>query len=398
LKGFDGWRRFRQIATWEWLERNLPVVLVAATVVALVIVIQTFRLPGMEQHVTVGCVLVGSKTDGGWNESHYTGLHNACRKVVEEAARAAEASGDERSAGPTIDGFFVRENVPEEEASLTAAVDGLVREGCQVVFLTSFGYGRHIDTIAKKHPRVAFFGISGKGEAKNSTSYFARLYQVRYLTGIVAGFESRTGVLGYVAAMPNPQSIRGINAYALGMRAANPKAKLLVRFTGSWDNEAAERESVALLQAEGADVITYHADRPYAVHEAETRGLLSVGYDAVRGEYSPRFLTAALYDWDVLYKKVLDDYLSGRTNFSRRYWLGLMEGAVKLHPLSPAVGAKAASAMEWEKGRMMVDWDVFSGQIYDNEGRLRCGRGEQISDEELFLGMNWFVEGVEIYE
>ena len=178
MKGFDGWRRFRQIATWEWLERNLPVVLVAATVVALVIVIQTFRLPGMEQHVTVGCVLVGSKTDGGWNESHYTGLHNACRKVVEEAARAAEASGDERSAGPTIGGFFVRENVPEEEASLTAAVDGLVQEGCQVVFLTSFGYGRHIDTIAKKHPRVAFFGISGKGEAKNSTSYFARLYQV----------------------------------------------------------------------------------------------------------------------------------------------------------------------------------------------------------------------------
>ena len=300
--------------------------------------------------------------------------------------------------------LVVRDNVPEEETALLAAVDDLVRDGCNVVFLTSFGYGQYMDNVAKKYPRVAFFGVSGKGEARNSTSYFARLYQVRYLTGIIAGYQSRTGVLGYVAAMPNPQSIRGINAYALGMRLANPKARLLVRFTGSWDDESAERESVALLKAEGADVITYHTDKPNAIKEAEARGLFSVGYDAVRETYSARFLTAALYDWEVVYKKVLGDYLSGRTNFSSGYWLGVVNengayiDAVKLHPLSPAVSEKAAAVMRWEKVRMTTDWDIFSGQIYDNEGGLRCGRGEQISDEELFLRMNWFVEGVEIYE
>ena len=151
-------------------------------------------------------------------------------------------------------------------------------------------------------------------------------------------------------------------------------------------------------------MITYHADKPNAIKEAEARGLFSVGYDAVREIYSARFLTAALYDWEVVYKKVLGDYLSGRTNFSSGYWLGVMNengvyiDAVKLHPLSPAVSERAAAVMRWEKVRMTTDWDVFSGQIYDNEGGLRCGRGEQISDEELFLRMNWFVEGVEIYE
>ena len=387
MKGIDDSHRFQKLAAREWVERNLPPILVMITVFALIVVIEIFQISEPKRHVTVGCVLVGGKADGGWNESHYKGLLDAC---------------DSNEDYPCV--LVVRDNVPEEEQALLAAVDDLVRDGCNVVFLTSFGYGRDMDEVAKKYSRVAFFGVSGRGEARNATSYFARLYQVRYLTGIIAGYQSRTGVLGYVAAMPNPQSIRGINAYALGMRLANPKAKLIVRFTGSWDDEDAERESVALLQAEGADVITYHADKPNAIKEAEARGLFSVGYDAVREIYSARFLTAALYDWEVVYKKVLGDYLSGRTNFSSGYWLGVMNengvyiDAVKLHPLSPAVSERAAAVMRWEKVRMTTDWDVFSGQIYDNEGGLRCGRGEQISDEELFLRMNWFVEGVEIYE
>ena len=380
MRGFDESHRFHKFATGEWLERNLPLVIVTLTVFALVVVIRSFRLPEVGKHVAVGCVLVGSMTDDGWNEGHYRGLSQAC-DIKDNPC-------------PLV----VRDNVPEEEGALFAAVDDLVRDDCNVIFLTSFGYGQYMDDIAKKYPRVAFFGIAGKGEARNCTSYFARLYQVRYLAGIVAGFESRTGVLGYVAAMPNAQSIRSINAYALGMRLANPNAKLIVLYTGSWNDEKAERESVALLQEEGADVIAYHSDKSYAVEEAEARGLFSVGYNVVRGTYSDRFLTAALYDWNVLYKKVLEDYLKGGTNFSRSYWLGLMDHAVTLYPLSPSVSPKAAAAMEFEKGRIMAEWDVFSGQIYDNEGRLRCERDERISDEELFLVMDWYVEGVELYE
>lgn len=378
MKGFEDSLRSRTTVIMDWAKRNVPLLLVAATVIALVVVIRSFRLPETGRHVVVGCVLVGAKGDGGWNESHYDALLSACN---------THSSA-----------LHVRESVPESETATHVAVDGLVKEGCNVIFLTSFGYGQYMDEIAKKYPRVAFFGVSGEGTARNCTSYFARLYQARYLAGIIAGFESRTGILGYVAAMPNSQTNRGINAYALGMRFANPKARLIVRFTGSWDDEAAERESVALLAAEGADVITYHEDKPYAVQEAEERGLFSIGYNAVNETYSDRFLTAALYDWEVLYKKVLGDYLSGRTNFSSNYWLGLMENVVRLHPMSAAVRPETRAIVNLANRRLMTDWDVFSDVIYDTEGRLRCDRGERISDEELFLRMDWFVEGVEIHE
>ncbi|MBQ7593914.1 MAG: BMP family ABC transporter substrate-binding protein [Synergistaceae bacterium] len=362
----------------KWALHNLPLLLVGIICVALVFVIRSFQLPDTEHHVVVGCVMLGARDDKGWNENHYTGLLNACK---------------------TYDcGFKMREWVAENEADLFSAVRELVNEGANVIFLTSFGYGVYMDEIAREYPRVAFFGISGEGAAKNSTTYFARLYQARYIAGIIAGASSKSGILGYITATPNPQTNRSINAYAMGMRVANPEARLIVRFNGSWEDEAAERESVALLVEKGADVITFHADRDYVIQETEKRGLMSVGYNAVYEKYSDKFLTAAMYNWQVLYKKILGDYMSGRSNFSKSYWLGFEEDAVALYQFSPLVSEETASLASAEKERIMNDRSVFSGVIYDNKGILRCANDERISDHELFTGMDWFIEGVEIYD
>ena len=362
-----------------WKQHNIPILMVIFIVALIFFVIQSFRIPYEARQVTVGVVLIGSKVDRGWNESHYDGIVNACKEY-----------------GCAVK---VREYVHEsaDEGAFYEAVEGLIGEGANVIFLTSFGYGTYMDRIAAKYPNVAFFCISGHGKAPNSTSYFARLYQVRYLAGIVAGATTKTGVLGYVAAMPNSQTNRGINAYALGMRKANPQAKLVVRFTGSWDDENAQKESVNRLAAAGADVITYHEDKPHAIRKAEAMGLYSIGYGSTMEKYTARYLTAALYDWDVVYAKVLGDYMSGRMNQAREYWLGLADGGVRMDEYSSLVSTKTRDLVEREFQRIRKQ-DVFTDVIYDNAGRLRCEEGEQISDHELFYGMDWFVEGVEIHE
>lgn len=362
----------------DWIGMNFPLALLGMIIIILVMVIQSFQLPVVEDKTVVGCVLVGERSDHGWNKNHYDGLANACR-----------AHG--------VD-LLAIDSVAETESATYAAVEELINKGANVIYLTSFGYGQYMDEIARKYPTTAFFCISDKGTAKNCTSYFARLYQARYLAGIIAGQASRTGILGYVSAMPNSQTNRGINAYALGMLAVNPKAQLIVRFTGSWDDEAEERKSVALLQQAGADVITYHADNPYAIDEAEKRGLLSIGCNDVTEQYSERFLTAVVYDWQVVYEKVLGDYMSGRVNFNSSYWLGLKEGAVKLYPLSGVVAPEAAQMEADKEQQLMLGQSVFSGVIYDTQGQLRCDEGERISDAELFSGMDWYVKGVKIYE
>ncbi len=363
---------------WEWAENNLPLLLAGFVILLLVIVIQSFQLPEMNRTVKVGCVLIGDKADKGWNESHYSGLSDACR---EHGCK-----------------LIVKDSVPEDKETVLKVVDSLVAEGCNAIYLPSLAYGPYVDDMARKHPRVAFFSLWTDSKARNCTTYFARMYEVRYLAGIIAGAQSRAGVLGYVAAMSNPEMNRNINAFAMGIRRVNPEARLIVRVTGGWSNEEKERESVALFAKEGVDVVTYHQDCPYVVREAEKRGLFSIGHDAVYEEYSDRFLTATMYDWKVVYEKVLGDYLSGRTNFSSGYWLGIEENAARLHSLSPLVSDETANLVEQEKHRIMFESSVFSGIIYDNRGNLRCDAGESIKDYELLTGMDWFAEGVEIYE
>ena len=145
-------------------------------------------------------------------------------------------------------------------------------------------------------------------------------------------------------------------------------------------------------------MITYHEDRSYALDLADEMGLFTTGYDYVSKEYSDKFLTAAVINWDMLYTGVLRDYLSGRANFSNDYWLGLPEGAVSLYPYSDRVSGETKDLVAAEEKRIMTSRDVFSGEIYDISGIQRCGENERISDDELFNHIDWYVEGVEIYE
>ena len=350
----------------------------AMLLTAIVVMILTFRTGKRDRDITVGAVFIGVSDDHGWNESHYKGIKAAC-----DAHSCRLCS---------------RMSVPEEEGARKAAVADLVGKGCSAVFLTSFGYGAYVDSIAKAYPDVAFFCISGESEAKNFVSYFARMYQARYLAGIVAGAATESGKLGYVTATPVPETIRAVNAYALGARKANPSVRVLVKFTGGWDDRQKEEAATRRLAAAGADVMTFHEDRPYEIELADEMGLYTTGYDHVFEKYSERFLTAAVFNWDMLYSRVLSDFLSGRANFANDYWLGLSEGAVSLYPYSELVTEDTRKLVSQEEQRIQSWRDVFSGEIRDNKGVLRCHENERIGDDELFNSIDWFVEGVEVYE
>ncbi|MCR4892744.1 MAG: BMP family ABC transporter substrate-binding protein, partial [Lachnospiraceae bacterium] len=340
-------------------------------VLGILALIYNFRPVDDDDSISVGVVFIGDTNDRGWNESHYKGIVKAC---LDESCK-----------------IYTKLGVPEEEEPLKDAVADLVKSGCSCIFLTSYGYGQYVNGIAKNYPKVAFYDISGGGTTHNSMSYFARMYQARYLAGIVAGAASKSNVLGYVTAAPVSETIRSIDAYALGARKANPSARVVVRYTGSWDDREKEERAVRELSDAGADVITFHEDRPYAVDLADKMGLFTTGYNYVHGDYSERFLTAALINWDIIYEKVMNDYFSGRANFWDDYWMGISDDAVSLYPCSELVTEETKELVAAEEERIKTWRDVFSGEIYDNEGRRRCGKDERISDEELFDRLDWYV-------
>ena len=360
------------------LRQHLPLVLAAIVLVLIIIIILTIGNDGSSAP-KVGLIITGSCSDDGWNGMHYQGVSYAC-----------EALGAE---------LLVKENVPEGTGRCEEAVCELIDEGAEMIILSSYAYPSEVQKTVQKYPEIAFYGISAEHYAENMTSYFGRMYQARYLAGIVAGMKTESNLVGYVAAMPNAEVNRGINAFTLGVRSVNPDANVGVIWTGAWED--AEKETVAaktLIEKHAADVITYHQNQSYVAQVADEAGVYSIGYNAEAEGLSDSYLTAAVWDWNELYYQIVREFLQGKANSVKRHWFGIETGVVELAEYSALVDESIMEQVENAKRDMSAGKDVFSGVIYDNNGELRCNEEELISDEILLEKLDWYVDGVVIYE
>ena len=139
------------------------------------------------------------------------------------------------------------EGVPEDPAMVREAIDGLVAGGANLIFTTSFGYMDPTIEAAGRHPEVVFMHCSGFKTAANAGTYFGREYEARYLAGMLAGGMTQTNIIGYVAAFPIPEVVRGIDAFTLGARSVNPEAEVRVLWTSTWYSPGIERDTAERL-------------------------------------------------------------------------------------------------------------------------------------------------------
>ncbi|MBO5487662.1 MAG: BMP family ABC transporter substrate-binding protein [Eubacterium sp.] len=323
----------------------------------------------------IGFVMSGSVEETGWNGMHYAGVKNACEQLGTQ--------------------LLVKENVKEFTGACDTAIKELVEEGAGMIILSSYGYAEEVQALVKEFPEIVFYVNSSEYHDVNMTSYFARMYQARYLAGIVAGMKTESNEIGYVAAMENNEVNRGINAFTLGVRSVNPKARVTVSWTGEWDNSEKETSAAnALIEKAGVDVLTYHQNQPNVVRAAEAAGIYSIGYHEALEGCSEKYLTSVVCDWAPVYEQIIRGFLVGKANMDNNYWIGLEADAVGLTEFSTEVTPEIKEAVEKAKTELLTGKDVFSGTIIDNEGTIRCGEKENISDEILLEQFDWFVEGV----
>ncbi|MFN5690604.1 BMP family ABC transporter substrate-binding protein, partial [Bradyrhizobium sp.] len=174
--------------------------------------------PAFAAETTIGFIYVGSRDDYGYNQAHAQGAAALKKlpglKVIEE------------------------EKVPETDAVEKTMESMINLDGATLLFPTSFGYyNPHMIKMATKYPKLRFEhcgGLWSEKDPKNAGSYFGYIDEAQYIAGIVAGYTSKSGKLGFVAAKPIPQVLRNINAFTLGAQLANPKATTQVIFTGDW--------------------------------------------------------------------------------------------------------------------------------------------------------------------
>lgn len=365
------------------MTKKKSLILLFCAVLILVVIVASILWFGSsreEEKVSIGVILPGSSLEMGWNGVHYQGIKEAC------------------------DDFDVNlvlyENVPEYSGKCEKVVREMADQGIGAIFLESYNYSEEIaDTILELKDINFFCCSSNDITSKKYTTYFARVYQARYLSGIVAGMKTKTNHIGYVAAMNNDEVNRGINAFSLGVRSVNPKAEIDVIYTDSWDDEKKERQEVNFLVNQcQADVLSYHQNQPFVVEEAEKLGVYVIGYNIEKGDFSPCLLTSVVSNWKMVYREMVKDYIQGEKNVKENYWIGIEKEAVELNFFSDEVSQETKDAVSLAKERMMNNIDVFSGLIKDNTGKVRCQKEETIRDAVLQDQMDWLVEGVVVYE
>ncbi len=330
--------------------------------------------PAEEEPFKVAFIYVGSPVDYGW-----TFEHDMARKAVE-----AEF-------GDAVETAYV-ENVTVGDVS--RILNQFAQQGYQIVFGNSFGYMDYMAEAAEEYPDIYFEHCSGYQLGPNKANYFGRMYQARYLSGIAAGAMTETDQIGYVAAFPIPEVIRGINAFTLGAQKVNPNVQVRVVWTNTWFDPAREREAAESLLDAGVDIIAQHQDTTEPQRAAQDRGAYSVGYHSdMRSFVGDSVLSSAVWDFSNYYIDRVRAAMDG-TWESGAYWGNLDDGVVGLAEFSPLVSQDVRDIVAQEKEKIISGaWDVFHGPVRNQQGEVLVPAGTAMTDAEM-LGMIFFVEGV----
>ncbi|HUF87266.1 MAG TPA: BMP family ABC transporter substrate-binding protein, partial [Thermohalobaculum sp.] len=232
----------------------------------------------------VGFVYVGPISDHGWTYQHDQG-----RLAIEAAF------------GDRVETTYV-ESVPEGPDA-ERVIRQLAAAGHGLIFTTSFGYMDPTAKIAGMFPDVKFEHATGYKRADNLATYMARFYEGRHVIGTIAGLMTKTNKIGYVASVPIPEVVRGINAATLAARAVNPDIETQVIWVNSWYDPGKEADAAKALISQGADMIMQHTDSPAALQAAENaEGVYAFGQASDMIKFAPTSqLTAIIDDWAPYY-------------------------------------------------------------------------------------------------
>jgi len=324
----------------------------------------------------IGFIYVGPVGDHGWTYRHDIG-----RKAIESEF------------GDKVETTYV-ESVPEG-ADAERVLRQMASSGHDLIFTTSFGFMNPTLKVAKDFPDVKFEHATGYKRADNVSTYSARFYEGRYISGLIAGHMTKSNVIGYVGSFPIPEVVRGINAFTLGLRKVNPKAEVKVVWVSTWYDPGKEADAAKALLDQGADVMLQHTDSPAPLQIAEERGAIGIGQASDMAKFAPKAqMTAIIDNWNPYYIDRAKAVIDG-TWESKDTWDGLKEGLVEMAAYNTSLPANVVA--EAEEARKAIEsgaFKPFTGPIKDQSGKEILAAGETYDDGTL-LKMDFYIEGVQ---
>ena len=346
---------------------------ITLTYLIAVVLSSILAFPLQAKSPKIGFIYIGPPGDHGWTYQHDQGRQDI-----------------ENDLGYTT--TYI-ENVPEN-ADAVRAIRSLAESGHDLIFTTSFNYMDQTLEVAKDYPDVKFEHATGYKRTDNISTYSARFYEGRTIIGHIAGKETKTNIVGYIASFPIPEVIRGINAFYLAAKKVNPDIQLKIIWAFTWYDPGKEADAASTLINQGADIIVQHTDTYAPCQVAEKAGVKAFGQASDQFKFCPNAqLTAIIDDWSSYYIARAKAVADGSWESTDTWW-GLDKDMVKMAKYTNMSPETKYEAIALENALRDGKIHSFEGPIYNQEGELVVPEG-QVADDGLLAGMNFYVEGIE---
>ena len=278
-------------------------------------------------------------------------------------------------------------NATEENAE--ELLNQAIADGNNLIFTTSPPLMKASLKVAIEHPEVKILNCSLNTSHKYIRTYYARMYEAKFLMGAVAGAMSRNGKIGYIADYPIFGMTANINAFALGAKMVNPRAKIFLEWSTLKDHdvmEAFKRNEVHYISGQDM-IIPGEASRHFGLYRAD--------------EESPLNLAMPIWHWGKFYEKMIRNIMDGSFKYDNatantkglNYWWGMSAGIIDVI-CSKHLPIGTARLVDLLKQTICQgDFNPFSGVLYSQKGLVQRDADKVMSPEEI-VTMDWLAENV----
>lgn len=338
-----------------------------------------------KDELKIGVLYIGSASEtSGYTYAHEIGIQGMANNI-----------------GLSDNQIVRKESVSDsDEKAIKAALQDCVDKKCNVIFTTSWGYMNQTEEFAEKYPDIYFANATGYlSNGKNFTNYFGRIYQTRYLSGIVAGLKTKTNKIGYVSAMgtDNSECTGGVDAFAIGVESVNKAAKVKVAVTNSWYALDDEKKASDALIAAGCDVLAQHCDTTAPQEASQDNGTWSIGYNSDMSKETPKAtLTSVIWNWSAYYTSYISSIINASYD-GKNYYGGMKENLVSLTELSSLCESDTADKIKEAKENIISGkFGVFDGVLKTNTGKTVGKEGKTLDDATITGKINWYYHNVSL--
>lgn len=336
------------------------------------------------EDLKIGVLYIGSSADtSGYTYAHELGIQGMMANLGLKEDQVVRK--DDINDGDTV--------------AVNKALQECIDDGCNIIFTTSWGYMDETAEFAEKYPDIYFaHGTGYMSNGSNFTNYFGRIYQARYLSGLVAGLKTESNKVGYVSAMgtDNSECTGGIDAFAIGVEQVNPDATVYVAVTNSWFDPEKEQAASDALIAQGCDVLAQHVDTTAPQTTSEANGTWAIGYNSDMSKETPNAtLTSVIWNWSAYYTSYVSSIVSATYDGSN-YYSGMDENLVNLTAISSICADGSQDIVNKEMSAIMSgSKDVFFGTFETNTGDIVGEDGKMFDDATITGGINWYYKNVQ---